>query len=363
VFPANTQRFSAVVRDPEKRPFAWQLFSASALADYRDAWRNLNKRTLASPILDPDFIEPLLQNFGRGNERLAVYGDPQQPQAMGVIAPRRLGVWETFQPHQAPVAPWVMEPTLDLEQLLATLMRGLPGITLLMGLTQQDPLLVPRPPTSERLRTLDYIQTVRVPVDGDFDRYWSRRGKNLRHNLKRQHNRIAKEGVAAEFDVLDVPKDVVEAVTDYGRLESAGWKSDAGTAVSPNNRQGRFYREVLDRFAQHGQAIVFRYRLNGQVAAMDLCIVQSGVLVILKTAYDESHAPFSPASLMREQAFRWIFRRGDIQSIEFYGRLMEWHTKWADDVRTLHHVNLYRWPLLASLIQLIPFDLFAAAGG
>lgn len=351
------------MREPEKRPVSWRLLDASALAEYRDAWRDLNKRTLASPILDPDFIEPLLQYFARGTERLAVYGDPQHPQALGIVAPRRLGVWETFQPHQAPIAPWVMEPSLALEPLLLKLMQRLPGVTLLMGLTQQDPLLVPRPPTSQCLRTLDYIQTVRVPVDGDFDRYWSQRGKNLRHNLKRQNNRIAKEGVSAAFDVLDVPRDVVDSVTDYGRLESAGWKSDAGTAVSADNAQGQFYREMLGRFAQRGQAIVFRYRLNGRIAAMDLCIVQSGVLVILKTAYDESHAPFSPASLMREQAFRWIFARNDIQSIEFYGRLMEWHTKWADEIRTLHHVNLYRWPLLASLIHLIPSDFSAAAGG
>jgi len=222
---------------------------------------------------------------------------------------------------------------------------------------------VPRPTASQRLRILDYIQTVRIAVDGNFDGYWSNRGKNLRHNLKRQQNRIAKEGITAEFDVLETATDVVAAVEDYGRLESTGWKSGVGTAVSSDNAQGRFYRDILERFAQRGQAVVFRYRINGKVAAMDLCIVQYGVLVILKTAYDENHAPLSPASLMREQAFRWIFSRGDIQSIEFYGRLMDWHTKWADEIRTLHHVNLYRWSLLAAFIQFLPSDLSGAMGG
>lgn len=28
---------------------------------------------------------------------------------------------------------------------------------------------------------------------------------------------------------------------------------------------------------------------------------------------------------------------------EFYGRLMDWHTKWSDEIRTLYHVTAFRW--------------------
>ena len=329
---------------------------------YREIWRSLNERTSRSPALDPDFVEPLLDVFGRGSERLAVYGDPAAPLAMGLLTQRKPGVWETFQPHQAPVAPWLMDPGIALEPLLKELLRAVPSVGLLVGLTQQDPALAPRPDSSRYLRTLDYIQTARIPVHGSFESYWAARGKNLRSNLKKQRSRLIKEAVQAHLEILDSAEAVAAAIDDYGRLESSGWKSQAGTAVSSANSQGRFYGEALRRFAQHKRAIIFRYWLNGRVAAMDLCILHHGVLIILKTAYDESHAPYSPASLMREDAFRWIFARGDVRMIEFYGRLMEWHRKWADEIRTMYHVNYYRWQFLPALLQFMPGDIATPLG-
>jgi len=28
---------------------------------------------------------------------------------------------------------------------------------------------------------------------------------------------------------------------------------------------------------------------------------------------------------------------------------MEWHTRWTDEIRTMYHLNGYRWPLLGRL--------------
>lgn len=347
----------------EKPSGSWRLVEGGDVIRHRDAWRALNARSFRSPVLDPDFIEPLLQIFGRGNERLAICGDPQRPRAMGLITTRKPGAWETFQPDQAPIAPWLVEPDLALEPLLAGLLRRASKIGLLVGITQQDPSLVPRPANTRYLRTLDYIQTARIPVTGDFESYWAQRGKNLRHNLRRQHNRLTKEGLHAQLEILQAPDEMVDAVADYGRIESAGWKAQAGTAVHPDNAQGRFYKEMLGRFAQRGQAFVFRYRLNGQVAAMDLCVLHDGILVILKTAYDENQGSYSPALLMREATFRWIFARNDVRTIEFYGRVMDWHRKWADDVRTMYHVNLYRWPFLPWVFPSASTDLAPPTGG
>ena len=66
-----------------------------------------------------------------------------------------------------------------------------------------------------------------------------------------------------------------------------------------------------------------------------------GTLVILKTTYDETIKTISPAFLMREESFRGLFEEQQLTHIEFFGKLMEWHTRWTDDVRTLFHVNYF----------------------
>ena len=143
--------------------------------------------------------------------------------------------------------------------------------------------------------------------------------------------------------MVDRPAEVAEAIVQYGKLESAGWKAEGGTAISADNAQGRFYRAVFESFCSKGLGRIYRFSLDGKVVAMDLCLIGGGALVILKTTYDESLKSISPAFLMRHRYLQSLFAETGIDRIEFYGKVMEWHLRWTDEVRTLFHVNRYRW--------------------
>lgn len=283
---------------------------------------------------------------------LAVF-NPDAPQAMAIIKQNGGMVWETFQPPQSPIGSWLADPTLDTQMLLDRLMKALPSLTLLFGITQQDPDIVPRPKHEGGISTLDYIDTARITVTGSFEDYWEKRGRNLRQNLKKQRAQLEKQGVSTRLEILTTPEDVLEAVRDYGKLESSGWKGDNGTAVHEKNAQGRFYHTMLKRFCRMGKGRIYRYWYNEMIVAMDLCIVDNGTLIILKTAYDENiRNGTSPALLMRQEAFRRVFERDNIQRIEFYGKVMDWHTKWTDEIRTMYHINYYRWSVIPKLRNL-----------
>jgi hypothetical protein len=200
------------------------------------------------------------------------------------------------------------------------------------------------------VQTLDYIATARITLAGSFDDYWNARGKNLRSNLKKQRSRLRADGRATRLEIVRDPARMAAAMVDYGRLESSGWKGAGGTAVAADNAQGMFYRTMLEAFCRRGAGSVYCYWIGEQLAAMDLCVEGGGCLVILKTAYDERiDKQFSPALLMREEACRLLFDEGQFERIEFYGRIMEWHTRWTDEARTMYHMNQYRWRWLARL--------------
>jgi len=326
----------------------WQIVPAARFASYADAWDTLHAAGPAAPMLSAAFVAALLDGFGRDDELLVLCEQDGRPCAAAVLAPQGPGRWVTFQPAQAPLGLWLQLPGMALAPLLDSLMHALPGFALLLGLSQCDPLLAPRPADEGRMRTLDYIDTARIDVAGGFDDYWQERGKNLRNNLKKQRNRLAAEGVATRLETIASAAGIAEAMAAYGRLESAGWKARSGSAVGAGDAQDLFYRNMLEAFARRGQARIYRYWFGEQVVAMDLCILERDTIVILKTAYDEAApAGFSPALLMREEACRDLFGEGRFSRIEFYGRVMEWHTRWTDAVRTLYHLNHYRWPALA----------------
>jgi CelD/BcsL family acetyltransferase involved in cellulose biosynthesis len=320
----------------------WTIHPVAQFDRFTSSWDRVNQAGAGTPFLHSSFVGHALREFGSGEELLAVRADSAGDCALAIVSSKGKGAWETFQPAQLPLGAWVMSPRLDYGIVLEELLRGLPGAALLIGVSQQDPHLHPRPESSGALETLDYIDTAWVEVHGGFDTYWAARGKNLRHNMRRQRAKLDTESVRTELEIIVERDRVADAIADFGRLESAGWKGGEGTAVHPDNAQGRFYRAMLEDFCGRGAGRIYRYRIGGRVAAMDLCIEGGAVEVILKTAYQEADRQLSPASLMREETFRQVFTEGRIKRIEFYGRVMEWHTRWTDKVRTLFHVNLYR---------------------
>ena len=327
----------------------WRFFPIERFADHAGAWRDLNARSANSPLLDPLFVAPSIEAFRRGGELLGLFGDVNRPAAMGIFQPAKRFSWQTFQPANAPLGAWLSETDKPLVDFLAPLVASLPGSALLLGLTQLDPDFHPRPAPGARLRTADYIETARITVEGSFEDYWKLRSKNLRHNTKRQTNRLKRDNVTVRFEILSAPEDMGRAVADYSALEQSGWKADIDTAVRAEDAQGRFYEAMLKGFGALGQAAVYRYFYDDTLVASDICIERDGCMIVLKTAHDHSQKNTSPAQLMRYKIFRRAFESGKIQRIEFYGPVMDWHTRWTEEVRTIYHVNYYRWPWLAAL--------------
>jgi hypothetical protein len=327
----------------------WRVYPISEFDRLTPAWNALNAAAGDLPFLRSEFLVPALREFGTGSEMLVTYGTGDDHAAMGMLRRLRPGMWETFQPSQLPLGAFLLRKGMPIEGILEGLLRSLPGLAVAVGLTQQDPGVMARPPDSLLVETLDYIETATLTLGGTFDDYWAARGKNLRHNVKRQKAKLQEQSVPLKLDVIDTPERVAGAIADYGRLEGSGWKALKGTAVALDNAQGRFYCAVFETYCRMGKGRIFRYLFGDQVVAMDLCIESGGALVVLKTTYDETVKMVSPATLMRHEIMSKLFDEGRIARIEFYGKAMEWHLRWTGNVRMLYHVNRYRWSGLKRL--------------
>lgn len=232
-----------------------------------------------------------------------------------------------------------------------SLIRGPLGFCLGFSMTQVDPLLAPREIDQADTKHMDYIDTGWIDIIGTFDDYWAARGKNLRQNMRKQRNKLATEGTHIHMRVLTEPEDMADAIARYGVLESSGWKATEGTAIHPDNAQGKFYIQLLKNAAKHGEAAIYEYFFNEKTVALNLCVRRAETLVVLKTTYDESIKNYSPAFLLNQDKVEQVFGQGIIKRLEYYGRMMEWHTRWTESKRTLYHLTCYRWPWLKQLAE------------
>ncbi len=333
----------------------WQNVAASTLRHDTELslqWDRLNAQRGDLPFLGAEALGIALEILGDGRERLFVGRRDDAVAAMLLLVPEGSLRWRTFQPSQIPLGAWVAELDLSADDVARSLVKGALGLCLAVSITQIDPLFAARGLDTPTCTHVDYIDTGWVELEGSFEQYWAARGKNLRQNMRKQRNKLAAEGTVTSMRVWTQPEQMAPALARYGALESAGWKAAQGTAIDADNDQGRFYRALFESAARRGEAVVYEYLFDDRSVAVNLCLMRNGVLVVLKTTYDESIKLFSPAFLLREEELQTMFAEGSIQRIEYYGRLMDWHTKLTDNKRTLYHLTAYRWPVVKRLAAL-----------
>ena len=94
---------------------------------------------------------------------------------------------------------------------------------------------------------------------------------------------MAEKGLNPEFVAIRDPAGVEDAVREFGRLESKGWKAKEGTAMTGDDAQGRFYRAVLEYYSERNEGVIYQLRVNGEPVATDMCLTRGDMFIVLRT--------------------------------------------------------------------------------
>ena len=325
----------------------WDLYPVSDFDQFKTQWEKLNEKYLKSTLFDLRCVLPLIKYFASNKEVIAVLTHDGAVEGIVILEKLGKGQWQTFQPSQSPLGFVLINPEYFNEKVIRGLSSALPGVVTSIGFTQLDPAHYRRPNESNNCKTLDYITTGKLVIPGDFDHYWSERSRNVKQNYNRAKNRLAKQDISIALKVLTQPGDVAEGVGIYGDIESSSWKAASGTAVSRDNVQGHFYRDLISSFAPDNVE-VWQYLYNDDVVATDLCIKNSNEMIILKTTFIDEWNKYSPAFSMHIDGIRHLVG-SSVETIEFYGPAMDWHKKLTGDLRTMYHLTWYSYPVLLNV--------------
>lgn len=131
--------------------------------------------------------------------------------------------------------------------------------------------------------------------------YWdaSISGKK-RKELRRQANRLADEG-AVSFTRRTDADGLDQWVQDFLRLEQAGWKGEAGSALASAPATATLFAESLAGAAARGRLERLTLSLEGRAIAMLATFLSPPGAFSFKTAFDERFARFSPGVLLQRE--------------------------------------------------------------
>lgn len=321
-----------------------------SLMGFRDAWDRLNTTQFGShPLLDSRFVEGLLQQFGTGREVLAARYVGDQCDAMCVLEFQGRGVWCSFLPSQAQVAPMLIGEASQLNGLL----QALPGHALQLDLLCCDPRL-------SRIWTGDcegvvschpHAITISIALNVQHAEWERSLQRSLRNNLKRYEKRAQAEGQELRFVQLSDADTVGDAVQRYSDLEGEGWKGRQGTALGSVAEQLCFYKDLMDRFAAQGQAHIFELWSGERLAASRITIRQGGRIIMLKTAFDESLREWAPGRLLLARVIQHSFTNWPGETVEFYTNATADQLSWGVQQRHIVHVSIRRGAIWNTVLQ------------
>lgn len=317
------------------------------MTTYADTWQQVNEQHMeAHPLLDLDFVAPLIEHFGHSRLRLAVEKQNGAVSGMAIVEHDRPGLWRLFLPSQAQIAPAIIgsaDATTNATRRTENWLRSLPGYAMMIGLRNQDTAFSGVvSDAADTVEILPHATTVGVAMDGDFPAYWNGRSVQLQENIARRLKRAEKEGMRVSFRTQSSGPMLCAAVAAHGDIESAGWKARVGTAIHRDNVQGRFYSDVLTRFAAKDGARAFQLYFGDVLVASQLAIEQNGMMVLLKTAHRESFARHSPGRLLDYMMFQHLFNEPRLKRVEYYTNASPEDMRWATFSRPIVHVNIYR---------------------
>ena len=332
------------------------------LGEHAAAWDVLAARApMHHPMVDSRFIDILLEHFGSGSEYLCIAGSPDSPQAMCILRPEGVGVWQTFLPSQLQVGPLLLSDPACLEGLF----RCLPGWVARIDLMCVDPGVTPMnlggPVLPQRM---PHALTINVRLEGSFDEYWAARPKKLRDNLGRCERRAVFDGMDLELVVHSDADEMLAAVWRYSELEGRGWKGQQGTGLSPGNDQEAFYSALLSRFARTAQARVYELWAGRQLIASRLMLENATTIVALKTTYDERLRHVAAGRLLMRRMIAHAFEHAAGKTIEFCTDADRDMLAWATGERDITHWTLFSSGLAAAWyhgIRLATATLFPTA--
>jgi CelD/BcsL family acetyltransferase involved in cellulose biosynthesis len=330
----------------------WELKPArEAFSSFATEWDRLNGALYNShPMFDSRFIGPLIEHFGKGDEQLCLHRTDGLINGALILRPLGLGRWALFLPAQAQAGAIMLNET----SLLETLFPALPGHAWSLDLLAIDSSYAPDWSGLTLPRIVHpHALTMAVTTAGDFAAYWQARPKKLRDNLRRYRRRAEVSVAPLSIQMIDTPDEIIDALTRYGQLESAGWKGREGSAIAPDNIQGRFYAEILRQFSRAGQAHVMELRAGEQVVASRLFIRHEQMWVALKTTYDETQSAFAPGRLLLLEMLERAFTEIPGGQVEFYTNADRDQAEWANALRPIPHHQIFRNDLIGFLFGMI----------
>lgn len=194
-----------------------------------------------------------------------------------------------------------------------------------------------------------------IKVEGSFQEFKDRLGTKFNRNLRRVERKILTlQGVQVSFFTGKSMSE--EGLSRFMDVEGLSWKCTKGSALCQCDSLTAFYKALTGRLRDLGWLEWHFLEAEGKIIAANLAIKVNRSLVLLKTCYDETYAPYSPGTFLFEKVFERAFQSGEVDELNLLTDY-SWNQNWQVDKRSYYNLYLFPSKPLPILTGFLPFKM------
>lgn len=179
-----------------------------------------------------------------------------------------------------------------------------------------------------------------IPLDESWATPESKISSKRRSDFRRSLRNAAELGEVTT-EILSPAAGEVDRLLELAfDVESRSWKGEQGTALARDAARGAFYRRYARHAAGEGRLRLGFLRIDGQTAAMQISVVQSAALWVLKVGYDPQFHKASPGILLMVEQIKQAVAEG-LACYELLGTVEPWIQVWTEHERKCVSLRAY----------------------
>ncbi len=278
-----------------------------------DAWRELGRNAVEpAAFQSADFALPILAHQGGVNLIRVSLGSAI---AMALPVERRWGM-------QASAASTLTASGLPqtaehgAEAAIMALLNSLSEPYLFRSLPKASAFFALLENAQPQLHVVKSWKRAALKINGTFEQWF---GENFDHKrrkeFKRLRARLAEQG-KLELETLNQSSSLHGFINSLVELEAKGWKGKRGTALNSDKATEICFSEICTNCHRSGTLRFWTLKFNGQPIASLVGLVDGAQGWIVKIAYDESFAKFSPGVLLILDATEALFTEPALKLVD-----------------------------------------------
>jgi CelD/BcsL family acetyltransferase involved in cellulose biosynthesis len=152
-----------------------------------------------------------------------------------------------------------------------------------------------------------------LDLPGSWEEFRTGLKRNIRESLRHCYNSLARHGHSFEFDVIENPRDLQPALSQFLHLHRMRAAFTGGVAhpdrfASPVSQE--FLYAVCERLAERGALKLFALKIGGEVVAMRIGFEVGDALYLYYSGFDPKWWNFSVMTTTMAEAIKYAIGRG-----------------------------------------------------